>query len=73
MENLFQSIYSFFDSFPAWLNAVMAVISAASAITALTPTPRDDQILGRIYRVLEVLALNIKRSNPQTPATKDKR
>jgi hypothetical protein len=60
METMLQTIYAFFDGIPAWLNAIMAVISAASAVTALTPTPRDDQILGRIYRVLQFLALNFK-------------
>jgi hypothetical protein len=60
METIFHSIYAFFDGIPAWLNAIMAVISAASAVTALTPTPRDDQFLARIYRILEVLALNVK-------------
>lgn len=60
METMFQTLHAFFDGIPVWLNAIMAVVSAASAITALTPTPRDDQILGKIYRVLQVLALNIK-------------
>jgi hypothetical protein len=67
METIFQSIYAFFDAFPAWLNAIMAVISAASAVTALTPTPRDDQFLARVYRVLEVLALNVKLAGAHNP------
>jgi hypothetical protein len=60
MQDVLQALYAFFDAFPAWLNAIMAVVTAASAVTALTPTPRDDQILGRIYRVLQLLALNVK-------------
>lgn len=72
METVFQSIYAFFDGIPAWLNAIMAVISAASAVTALTPTPRDDQILARIYRVLEILALNVKLAG-RPPVERDKR
>ena len=60
METALQAIVAFFDGIPAWLNAIMAVISAASAVTALTPTPRDDQFLGRIYRFLQILALNVK-------------
>lgn len=67
METIFQSIYAFFDAFPAWLNAIMAVISAASALTALTPTPRDDQFLARVYRILEVLALNVKLAGTRNP------
>lgn len=71
METIFQAIYTFFDSFPAWLNAIMAVISAASAVTALTPTPRDDQIVGKIYRVLQLLALNIKEMKSQSKVEKN--
>lgn len=67
MEALFQSIYAFFDNFPAWLNAILAVISAASAITALTPTPKDDQFVGKLYRVLEMLALNIGKAKDKPP------
>jgi hypothetical protein len=50
---------NFFDYLPDWLNAVTGVIAAASAVTALTPTPKDDRLLGRAYRVLQILALNI--------------
>jgi hypothetical protein len=66
METIFQSIYAFFDGIPVWLNAIMAVISAASAVTALTPTPRDDQFLARVYRILEILALNVKLAGRPT-------
>lgn len=49
----------FFDAFPAWVNAVLSVVVAASALTALTPSAADDRWLGCIRRVLEVLALNV--------------
>ena len=35
-----------------------AIIAAASAIAALTPTPADDHFLGRAYKFLDMLALN---------------
>ncbi|HLF22650.1 MAG TPA: hypothetical protein VI565_01910 [Burkholderiales bacterium] len=60
--DILQGIVSFFESFPAWLNASLTVVTAASAITALTPTPRDDQWIGKIYRVVEFLAFNFGRS-----------
>jgi hypothetical protein len=69
MESIFESIYAFFGNFPAWLNAILAVISAASAITALTPTPKDDQFVGRLYKILEVLALNIGKAKDKAPNT----
>lgn len=70
METIFETIYAFFDNFPAWLNAILAVISAASAVTALTPTSRDDQWIGRLYRILEVLALNIGKAKDLPPNRK---
>jgi hypothetical protein len=44
------------------LQAVTAVIAAASAIAALTPTPRDDGLLRRLASLIDVLALNVFRA-----------
>jgi hypothetical protein len=38
---------------------VTAVIAAASAIAALTPTPKDDTIIGKVYKLVDWAALNI--------------
>jgi len=38
---------------------VTAIIAAASAIAALTPTPKDDTIIGKAYKVIDWLALNV--------------
>ena len=38
---------------------VTAVIAAASAIAALTPTPKDDGFIKKIYKVIDFLALNV--------------
>ena len=35
------------------------IIAAASAIAALTPTPKDDTFVGKAYKVINWLALNI--------------
>ena len=43
---------------PMIVDAVFALIAAASAIAALTPTPADDQWVGKAYRVVDALALN---------------
>lgn len=67
METLLNGVAEFFAAFPAWLNALLSLVAAASAITALTPTPRDDNIVGRIYRVLEWLALNVGRAKELPP------
>ncbi|BCW89931.1 hypothetical protein sos41_30990 [Alphaproteobacteria bacterium SO-S41] len=59
MEVMVAFLNGFFDAFPAWVNAVLSVVVAASAVTALTPSGKDDRVIGRIRRVLEVLALNV--------------
>lgn len=57
--NAMASLVHFMDSLPAWVNAVTGVVAAASAVTALTPTPKDDKALRKAYRFLEILALNV--------------
>lgn len=52
MENLITTIF----------NYATAIISAASIIAAVTPTPKDDNIIAKIYRLLDLAALNIGRA-----------
>lgn len=49
--------------------AVTSSIAAASAIAALTPTPKDDQFVdgakrwvSKAYRILDLLALNVGKA-----------
>ena len=39
------------------LAAIGAVVTAASLIVKLTPTPKDDQVLAKIIKVLSALSL----------------
>lgn len=59
LETLMTLFESFKDIMPAWLLAITAVISAAKAITVLTPTKTDDRILNAVLAVLNFLALNV--------------
>lgn len=45
-----------------YINAITALVTACSAITALTPTPKDDKIIGKIYKLLEIGALVIGKA-----------
>ena len=45
-----------------YIEVALTVHAAASAICALTPTKKDDKILRRIYRLIEMLALNVGRA-----------
>jgi hypothetical protein len=44
---------------------ITSLVTAASAITALTPTPKDDGILKSIKDFLHVIALNVGSSKPK--------
>jgi len=45
-----------------YLEVALAIHAAASAICALTPTPADDKIVGKAYKVIEMLGLVIGRA-----------
>ena len=36
-----------------------AIIATASAVAALTPTPADDTFIGKAYKIIDWLALNV--------------
>ena len=38
------------------------LVSGASLIAALTPTPADDKIVGKVYKILDWFALNIGKA-----------
>ena len=41
---------------PEIVTALFAVHAAAVAIVNLTPTPKDDEIVAKFYRLIEILA-----------------
>ena len=43
---------------PAWINAITMLIAAAAAVTALTPTPKDDKWVAKIRKLVDVVAFN---------------
>jgi hypothetical protein len=40
-----------------YITALLALHAACSAITALTPNPKDDTFVRKFYKVIEFLAL----------------
>jgi hypothetical protein len=45
-----------------YIEVALAIHAAASAITALTPTPKDDAIVGKIYKLIEMLAMVVGKA-----------
>ena len=45
-----------------YIEIATTLVALCSAICAVTPTPRDDAIIGKIYKVLEMFALNVGKA-----------
>ena len=41
---------------------VTAIVTASSIIAAVTPTPKDDAWIGKLYKFIDLLALNILKA-----------
>ena len=44
------------------LSWITVVVTVASLVAASTPTPKDDVWIGKLYKFLDLLALNIHRA-----------
>jgi|TARA_R100000482_G_C5086891_1_gene128881 hypothetical protein len=44
------------------IGVLTAIVATASAICALTPTPKDDSIVRKAYVIVEWLALNVGKA-----------
>ena len=56
------TILNLVDGAPAWVSAITALVTAATAITALTPTKTDDKAISFILRILNLVAGNIGKN-----------
>lgn len=45
-----------------WVNALTLLSVMCSAFVAATPTPKDDELWGKVYKYLDVFALNIGKA-----------
>jgi hypothetical protein len=46
------------------------LVTVASLIAASTPTPTDDVWIGKLYKFIDVLALNIGKAKQAAPVKK---
>ena len=53
------------DNWPAIVNLIAMVIAFASAVSALTPSKRDDDLVGKLSRLVDFLALNVGHAKPE--------
>jgi|TARA_R110001606_G_C14868278_1_gene589497 hypothetical protein len=45
-----------------WVQVIPWLVAGASLIAAVTPTPSDDKLVGKIYKILDWCALNIGKA-----------
>ena len=57
-----EQINEILEAAPVWLTAITGVVTAATAITALTPSKSDDKVLNTILKVLNFLAGNVGKN-----------
>ena len=47
----------------AW---VTAIVTCSAIIAAITPTPKDDIWIGKLYKFIDLLALNIGKAKEKS-------
>lgn len=66
---MLEQITNAIESLPVWLNAITALVTAASAVVALAPWPKGqsalDKALRVVRRVAELLAIDIGNAKPK--------
>jgi hypothetical protein len=50
------------DKLTQYFEIVLAIHAAASLICAVTPTPADDRLVGKFYKIIETFALVIGKA-----------
>ncbi len=48
--------------FSKYIELALAIHAVASIITAMTPTPSDDKLVSKAYKLIEMLALVVGRA-----------
>jgi hypothetical protein len=59
MQEMLKSIMSLTELLPLFIELACAIVALASAVAAISPTPKQGHWFGRLYRVLDAFALNV--------------
>jgi hypothetical protein len=54
------------------VNAITIIVTVASLIAASTPTPKDDIWIGKLYKLVDLLALNIGKAKQEASVVESK-
>jgi putative Mn2+ efflux pump MntP len=53
---------SFIQTINEWISVIPLIVMGASLICSITPTPKDDVWIGKVYKILDWCALNIGKA-----------
>ena len=53
---------NFIQTINEWIAVIPTIVMGASLICALTHTPKDDEMVGKIYKILDWCALNVGKA-----------
>ena len=56
-----------FDFIIEAIGVISAIVCGASFVASVTATPKDDELIGKLYKIVEVLALNIGKAKMVPP------
>lgn len=62
IDSASNSLLGFFEKFPGWIVAATTLVTAATAVTMITPSKSDDAVVNAILRFLNILAGNIAQN-----------
>ena len=51
-----------FNFHKEWVDIALAVHALCSVIVAATPTPKDDAILNKVYKIFEIVSLTVGKA-----------
>jgi hypothetical protein len=60
-ETIIPIIIELVKAYP-WFPVVTSVVTLASAVAAATPTPKAGSVWSKVYKVIDIFALNFGRA-----------
>ena len=60
------------DTLMSLVQWITNIVTVASIIAASTPTPKDDEWIGKLYKLIDLLAVNIGKAKQQAPVVESK-
>ena len=47
---------------PDWIEAISILVASASVIAATTTTPSDDKLWAKVYKIIDLVAINFGKA-----------